>query len=683
LGKLGAGAEWAFSPFTVSGEMTWGATHGAAIPWVPLGGFAGHPEYIDPVSQLPVWTKQALEEKGVGGYLGSFLPGGEVHERYRELPIWQQLLYETPALIATGGITAGGIRGALKPAAEAATIAGRTAKVARAALKPAELVETGIAKATSKITNPILKRLGLQMEAQKTARRATTKVRKVELRERVANAESIYKKVMQETGDPELARRASMNALRGEMPTVKAGAIGEALTPEEVTQLRLKISEHANYFERIRADSSLNKLFFTEDVLQPAELKLLERIFPGVSELNTLKLKMGSGLWSQFVDIANLPRALLASTDLSITLRQGGILLARFPGGFKDVMKVQLRTLFSSDNWKYYDDLIRTDPDFYLFENVGGKVHGYLAPEPGAAVKIGAREEYFPSALAEKIIPTVKPSERAFTAGGNYLRYFGGFKKWWSLAQKAGYTDQNTIEGIIKLVNWSTGRGSLPRWAGTGAPFVNAMLFAPRFVFSRLQLPTLLFHSSPFVRKEAARTLVQFLGAGITVLSLASAAGAKVELDPRSSDFGKIRVGNTRLDIWAGYVQWARFLAQAVTGQSKVTGTGEIVERNRLDTIMNLIQSKESPFASIFTDLMKGETFTGEPVISWESLRSRFTPLFIQDLLDAIETDGWQGAAVSGAPALLGVGAVSYEAKRQKPSGLPGLPSSGLPTLPK
>lgn len=236
------------------------------------------------------------------------------------------------------------------------------------------------------------------------------------------------------------------------------------------------------------------------------------------------------------------------------------------------------------------------------------------------------------------------------------------------------------------MTHWASGRGAIPRWAGRSAPLVNALLFAPRFVFSRLQLPTLLFHSSPLVRKEAARTLVQFLGAGVGILSMAAMAGAKIEIDPRSSDFGKIKVGNTRLDIWAGYVQWARFLSQLATAESKITGTGKIVERNRLDTVWNLIQSKESPMASIFTDLMKGETFIGEPVISWKSLRDRLTPLFVQDMLDAIDTDS-VGGGLAATPGLLGVGVVSYESKQSSwPSGelptLPELKAPELPTLP-
>jgi hypothetical protein len=689
-GKTGEGKSWWETAFEVINypfqQMGMAFRRTYAEPWQLYAGAKGTPwermkqvdialkqepfAPISPIAAIPLSGEAAKSR---------FMPSGREYQEYRALPLWQQLAFEAPGMAATFALpAAGALRAGLAPAAKAGKVIPR---VARAGLKPAEAVEAGI----SKITDPILSKLKGLMQAQRVARKATTRVRKVALKERVAKAQKIYDSTLKKTGDPELARRVSMRELRGEYPTVRAEALGEALTQEEGKTLMLKVGEHPTlqYFERTRAQIALNKLLQSEEILQPAELKLLERVFPGITELNILKLKMGNTAWRNFVDAANLPRALLASTDLSFTLRQGGILLARFPGEFKGTLNAQLKTLFSQKNWKAIDDIIRTDPDFGVFDQI---MKVYQAPEPGAIAALGAREEYFMSRLAEKI-PFVKVSERAFTAGGNYLR-FRAAKNFLEIARRAGMTDEATLEGLGKLINWASGRGALPRWAGRSAPIVNAFLFAPRFVFSRLQLPTLLFHSSPLVRKEAARTLVQFLGAGVSVLSLASLAGAKIELDPRSSDFGKIKVGNTRLDIWAGYVQWVRFLSQLLTAESKLTGTGEIIERQRIDTVWNLLQSKESPMASIFTDLLKGETYLGEPIFEggWSTfareMRNRLTPLFAQDLWDAIETDSLKGG-LAATPGMLGVGVVSYEERQRAATGggLPELPSPELPSL--
>jgi len=69
------------------------------------------------------------------------------YEEYEELPVWEQILLETPGLLATGGITATGIRAGLAGAAAKGGIKGAVAKIAGATLKPAELVEKGTAKA--------------------------------------------------------------------------------------------------------------------------------------------------------------------------------------------------------------------------------------------------------------------------------------------------------------------------------------------------------------------------------------------------------------------------------------------------------------------------------------------------------------------------------------------------------
>jgi hypothetical protein len=47
-----------------------------------------------------------------------------------------------------------------------------------------------------------------------------------------------------------------------------------------------------------------------------------------------------------------------------------------------------------------------------------------------------------------------------------------------------------------------------------------------------------------------------------------------VEIDPRSTDFGKIKVGNIRWDIWGGFQQWVRVASQLATGERK-TGKGK------------------------------------------------------------------------------------------------------------
>jgi hypothetical protein len=615
-----------------------------------------------------------------GETIQSVLPGGERYETYQQKPLWERMAWESPAmLLPVGGV--GEARTALKPTLQLT----KTKPVVKALENVAEKLET-----KPEITpDPIISKLKNLLSTHEQAGKITKNLRKLELSRRTNIAEQIYQRVLKETGDIDRAKAMSLNTIKGKMPTEAVMNPKDFLTAEEFTGLRMKITKFINpvtqrpllYFEKINADTALNKLLATEELLQPWETKLLNRIFPGIDELAALKTKQGGRAFYTLMDVLNIPRATLASGDLSATFRQGGLLISRFPDLLPGMMKAQLKTLFSPKNWKQIDLSIQTEMKQFVeanpkIPNLQSAIDRlYQTLEPGALPKfVGAKEEMFQTTMLyrtpiikQTVGKFVKASERSFTAGLNYLRWKAA-KNYLDLFIKSGATSDADFEGIIKLVNAASGRGNLPKAMVSSSPLLNAFLFAPRLVWSRFEVPTMMFSKSPAVRKEAIRMMVQFLGAGTAILSLAKLGGAEIETDPRSSDFAKIKIGNTRLDIWTGYVQWARFISQLSTAQRKIADSSKVTEANRADIVWNMLQSKEAPLASIITDLLKGQTFLGEPLFEggWDTvkreLRDRLTPLFAQDLIDAIETDGLMGAAAA-LPGAVGAGVVSYPPK--------------------
>ena len=145
------------------------------------------------------------------------------------------------------------------------------------------------------------------------------------------------------------------------------------------------------------------------------------------------------------------------------------------------------------------------------------------------------------------------------------------------------------------------------------------------------------------------------------MLSLLAAFGiATVELDPRSADFGKAKVGKTRYDPWAGFAQVARYVSQVVRGERKTIGGGEVVEVGRGETIRRFGRSKLDPgLPAMFVDLIEGETFMGEEIDLASAgglmteVRRRLVPLFPEDVAEAVIEDGWTGVT--------GVGTMTYE----------------------
>ena len=389
-----------------------------------------------------------------------------------------------------------------------------------------------------------------------------------------------------------------------------------------------------------------------------SELKVMAKVFgqdfaKSVTEITTSR---GSRALSTFVDILNFPRAVLASTDLSVVLRQGGVLFARHPIiGFRG-LKTSMKAFVSPKAADEVAELITKNPLYERISGLGGKI---LETNAGSA-KLG--QEMFASVTAEKYLPFVRWSDRSFTAGWNKMTWdtlFQEFPKW----EKLGASEAD-LKGLVNFTMQCMGRGNVPQAIDRAGGLLSSIFFAPRLVMSRLQLPLNLFSKSPFVRKEAVKTLSSFLGGGATLLGMAKLGGADVTIDPRSADFGKIKIGDTRLDIWTGYAQYTRLLAQLVTGQSK-SEEGNYSSKNRLSTLARFAQSKTSPAAGLILDLLSGQTYMGEETIPKETgalleqIRNRIAPLFIQDMIDAVSQDGVKGGLLA-LPGIFGVGVSTY-----------------------
>src|SRR5690606_16829371 len=108
-------------------------------------------------------------------------------------------------------------------------------------------------------------------------------------------------------------------------------------------------------------------------------------------------------------------------------------------------------------------------------------------------------------------------------------------------------------------------------------PLLNSLFFSPRLISSRVQLLNPAYYMSlpAPLRVEALKDLAAFGGVASTVLGLAKASGAEVETDPRSTNFAKIKVGDTRYDILGGFQQYLR-LASVIATNSTKTGKGEV-----------------------------------------------------------------------------------------------------------
>jgi hypothetical protein len=434
------------------------------------------------------------------------------------------------------------------------------------------------------------------------------------------------------------AYRGAKGALKGEMP--------EALMPEFPAMMGFTEAEAASLFDRIAtspkfisptgtdlilsrntAMEALSSLILKGKIPTWAEIGLLETEF-GKEFVQAIlrKRRLGLRAFETFLDAINLPRALMASWDFSAPLRQGLILTVARPKEslpiFPDMYRAFMGEKFAEIAETAW--LRRANAQLYLDRKL------FVAPLTREA-PLMAREEAFISTLfntkvGKWVFPLVRASERAFVVFLNRLRMdvFDSIVAKW---ERQGLTRLlesgkpnpdfiNRTSSLAQYINHATGRGDLPAFLKGAAPILNVAFWSPRLQAARIGLPFVIARAEPAVRKEALRDIAITFTAGTTGLGLAAAAGLKMEIDPRSSDFGKVRIGNTRIDFWGGFQQYARVCALLINNWGKSASKGTVYPLQeyggRASTIGHFVRGKTNPAIGFIIDLLSGETFIGE-----------------------------------------------------------------------
>jgi hypothetical protein len=357
----------------------------------------------------------------------------------------------------------------------------------------------------------------------------------------------------------------------------------------------------------------------------------------------------------------------MASFDLSAPMRQGVFFIGR-PKQWLPAFKEMFGAFKGEKQYKTMQDSIINHPDYLL------------ARESDLAltdmdVLLGNREEAFMSNWAEKIPllgKGVRASGRAYVGFLNKLR-FDVFTDLVNKAELMGLDarkNRDLTKAISDFINNATGRGTLPLGLQRAAITLNSVFFSPRLIMSRLNLvnPVYYMKQTPFVRKEALKSLFAFVGFGMTILTLSKLAGAEVGSDPRSSEFGKIKINNTRIDVWGGFQPLVRVAGQLISGKYVSSTTGKEMTlgegykpMTRADIVQRFFEGKLAPVPSFIVTLMKGQSIEGEKVNVPKEIALRFTPMVIQDMYDILQdSPGLFPVSLLG---LFGVGSQTYKQK--------------------
>ena len=477
----------------------------------------------------------------------------------------------------------------------------------------------------------------------------------------------------------------ALHQLHGELPKEFFGGM-KHFTQPQFEALLTHVQQHPalRTFEKVSTMDAIKKAVADGIVPTKSDQALLERAFGKEAQPIGEALKTAA-YWKQFgVDLLNVPRAVMASTDLSAPLRQGLVYGVSHPVMFAKTFVPMLKSAVKEGYFQQMiQDEIHDRPTFPLMEKAKVAFTDIGKDAKHGAEALGQREEARMSNLAERIPiwgRVIRGSDRAYVGFLNKARA-DYFDRLIHDAAKQGLdvNDEHLLQSIGKVINTATGRGNVPKVLADHLATMNAFFFSPRLLASRVNMLNPLYYAKldPFARREALRNIAALGGTALTVLSLAKMAGAKVNDDPRNADFGKIKIGNTRLDILGGFQQPIRLGAQLYTGTiiSSTTGkkialAGGFAHTSRYDVVMRFLQSKASPVPSVVVDLLKGQTFGGQKITAQNEIVQRVTPLLAQDIWDLYHTPGAGGLKTIPEAGLgvLGVGLQSYAPKAPKPS---------------
>lgn len=365
--------------------------------------------------------------------------------------------------------------------------------------------------------------------------------------------------------------------------------------------------------------------------------------------------------------------ALVASVDNSFMGRQGLKILFTHPTVWWQGAKNSFIDMAKTMGGKEMMDALMAD----IYSNPN-----FLNGKYQKASILPKSEEQFPTSIPERI-PGIgrvfKASEVAFKGSAMRMRT-GLFDLLTDLAEKNGVdtTEESYLISMGKMINSLTARG---QWGKTGEPaIVRLVLWAPKMIKANLDVYTA--HGfgagldNDFVRKQATNNLIKIIASTAIILFIAkSIKRDSVELDPRSSDFGKIKVGNRRFDITGGAsslitlasrivpVLWgAAATKSTITGEITPLNTGEFASRTTLDVFIDFLTNKTTPFAGAVVDLLEGQMFSGEKPTIEKELYARAVPISIQNIINLKDN----AAAEDVLGVLLdfvGIGSSSYQKK--------------------
>lgn len=497
-----------------------------------------------------------------------------------------------------------------------------------------------------------------------------------------ARAEKFEKAKNVDITDEESAKKF-MSALAGEHDKVKFQPLN--LPQEDVDELLATIGRsQLDVPRKAQAITGIRKLI-AGNVPVPSEIEVLGKVFgPDMAEMLKGKAFLKEGP-SKAREAYELSRGLMSVDPPFIT--SAAFRQALPMTGTKNWFKAWVPSAKAYGSEETYNTLqqnIASKPLFVPDVNTGKSYAQNIGLKMTDLYDLNSREEALRSTLAERIPiygKHVRASNRAYTAFLNDLRA-NTLEDLIAHAKEAGLEPENNMvlgHQIADFINDATGRGSLRTSIGKKelslekhAKILTDTLFSPRLIARNVRMlnPSTYVMADPFVRKQYLKAAARTAAAWGTMSSLGALAGADVSLDPTNSDFGKIKIGNTRLDPGGGFQQYLVLFNRLLQGKytsstsGKETTLGEGFGSPDAGNIaIDFASNKLHPVLKFGYDMARASK--GRPFPMGSRITEMFIPMIAGDLIELMKEDPNLIPLVLPASGV-GIGSQTYGGGRQE-----------------
>lgn len=365
--------------------------------------------------------------------------------------------------------------------------------------------------------------------------------------------------------------------------------------------------------------------------------------------------------------LVGLTRTIPTSMDAGGIFRNTAVLGASEPKAWARAAQAQVEALVSAGKADALQQAVKASPFYQMAtERWGWRVNDW---GPNATARVPERSGIVRNAkIAGRVMnaPGIKDvlegSERSLAIGKNVM----GMDVIDKYAQEAmarlpsnqlgpGGELDKIMTPVVRVINHANGWSELARGKD---PF--GVFFSLPYTLSRFQVLTdplvETLKGNPAAAGLAWKNFRNFLGANAAMAGLLAYTGEKtgawsVSLDPTSSDFGQLKVGNTRFDTMAGLGPIFKTVARLGADASQ----GDVIKG--IQDLTRFFENKETPLFKMFTD-----AWVHERLPDASAAKNALLPMLVSGMWDTLkEGENPLVAAASGAAGEVGIGTNTYK----------------------